>query len=226
MSLLSINWQALDFERGLAVLRSSLDAATGALEANREAIQKDWDGYEDALNNGVPADEIWEDDVKVWDQGHAHENDIRLILETREIMLKAHAIAAYHLWERIVRSWTKAPAKADHEMLVKLVEAKGITVHFRMAAIRDLNNALKHNSEKYGPALLVSWPELFSARFREGIRHRLAKISGDPTASKVNWHEAITINSDQMDELMDAVRASGPIGAVVRRPGAMLSAPE
>jgi hypothetical protein len=136
------------------------------------------------------------------------------------------AVAAYHLWERIVRSWTKAPAKADHEMLVKLVEAKGITVHFRMAAIRDLNNALKHNSEKYGPALLVSWPELFSARFREGIRHRLAKISGDPTASKVNWHEAITINSDQMDELMDAVRASGPIGAVVRRPGAMLSAPE
>lgn len=220
MALLNINWQGIDFERGLDILQDSLDAATSALESNRQSIQQKWDEYEDAVANGAHPNEVWEDDYKVWDQSLAYESDIRMIYETRDIMVKAHVIAVYHLWERIVRAWTKAPAGADHKKLVKLVEAKGITVHPRMDTVRNLNNALKHNSEKYGPALLASWPELFRARFRKDIGVRLAKIRADPAASKVNWHEEITITADQMNEIMDAVRASGPTARSVSEPSA------
>lgn len=213
MALLSINWHGIDHERGLAVLRESLDAATGALESNRITIQKEWDKYEDAVANGAAPDVIWEDDVKVWDQSFAFEDQLHMIDETLDIMRKAHVIAVYHLWERIVRSWTKAPSGASHNKLVKLVEAKGVKVHPRMSAIRDLNNALKHNSEKYGPAVLDSWPELFSERFRSGIGERLERVRADPDASKVDWHDVITIRPDQMAEILEAMHASGPIGA-------------
>lgn len=212
MALLNINWQGVDFERGLDVLRDSLVAATGALEANRIAIQQAWDEYEDAVANGAPPDEVWEDELKVWDQTFAYENDIQMIDETLDMMRKAHVIALYHLWERIVRSWTRAPQGDRHDDLVRRVEAKGIAVDFRLTAVRDLNNALKHNSEIYGPRLLTSWPEVFTDKFRSRIEDRLAKLRIDPTAAPIDWHDAITVTEDRMDEILEAVRMSGPVG--------------
>lgn len=212
MALLNINWHGADFERGMAILRDSLDAVTAALEANRTDTQKRWDDYEQAVENGAPREEVWEDEVKVWDRSFAYQEDILMIVETGDMMRKIHVIALYHLWERIAGAWTKASSKADHKKLVRLVEAKGIAVHPRMDAIRDLNNALKHNSETYGPALLKSWPELFTPRFRDTIEERRKKISANPSASRIDWHEAISISPGRMDEIFDAVRQSGPVG--------------
>lgn len=214
MALLNINWHGFDFERGLSILDQSLSAATSALEANSVAVQKQWDDYEASLAAGAPEDVEWEDDIKVWDRGMAYENDLHMIQDAHGVMKKAHVIALYHLWERIVRAWTKAPARADHSTLRKLVEAKGIRVHPRLDAIRDLNNALKHNSEKSGPDLLKSWPELFSGKFKADIAKRLDKACVDPKQSMVDWFEAIRISDDQMAEIMLALRTSGPVGGV------------
>lgn len=211
MALLNINWQGVDFERGLDVLRDSLVAATGALEANRIAIQQAWDEYEDAVAKGAPPDEVWEDEAKVWDQTFAYENDIQMIDETLDMMRKTHVIALYHLWERIVRSWTRAPRGDRHDELVRRVEVKGIAVDPRLTAIRDLNNALKH----YGPRLLASWPEVFTDRFRSRIEDRLAKLRIDPAATPIDWHDAITVTEDRMDEILEAVRMSGPVGGFI-----------
>lgn len=211
MALPNINWHGMDFERGLQILRISLDAASSALEASRIETQQRWDDYEQAVANGARPDEVWEDEVKVWDQSFAFEDELRMIHETGDIMRKAHVIAVYHLWERIVAAWTKATGRPNHKKLVGLLRTKGIVVHPRMAAIRDLNNALKHNSDKYGPALLESWPELFTDRFRETIEARLEKIRADPSSSRVDWHEAITITPGRMDDIMEAVRQSGPV---------------
>lgn len=210
MALLNINWHGMDFERGLQILRVSLDAASSALESNRVDTQQRWDDYERAVENGAAPDIIWEDDVKVWDRSMAFEDELRMIHETGDIMRKAHVIAVYHLWERIVAAWTKAPGRPDHTKLVNHLGRKGVVVHPRMAAIRDLNNALKHNSEKYGLALLKSWPELFTDRFGATIDARLEKIGAD-RSSRVDWHEAITITPRRMDEVMEAVRHSGPV---------------
>ncbi|MFK0299577.1 hypothetical protein ACIQTU_10195 [Brevundimonas sp. NPDC090276] len=211
MALLNINWHGMEFERGLQILRVSLDAASSALEANRIETQQKWDDYEQAIENGAMPDIIWEDDIKVWDRSMAFEDELRMIHETSGIMRKAHVIAVYHLWERIVGAWTRASGQPDHKKLVGLLTGKRINVHPRMAAIRDLNNALKHNSGKYGRALLQSWPELFTDRFRETIEARLEKIKADPSSSGVDWHEAITITPGRVNEIMEAVRQSGPV---------------
>jgi hypothetical protein len=211
MALLSINWHGMDFERGLRILRSSLDAASAALESNRVETKQRWDDYEQAAADSGTPDVVWEDDIKVWDRSMAFEDELMMIHETGDIMRKAHVIAVYHLWERVVASWTTAPGRPDHEKLVGLLRSKGITVHSRMAAIRDLNNALKHTSEKYGAALVKSWPELFTDRFRATIDARLEKIRADPASPRVDWHEAITISPNRMDEVLEAVRQSGPV---------------
>lgn len=214
MAILNINWHGFDFERGLSILDQSLSAATGALELNRAAVQKQWDDYEAAVAAGAPEDVEWDDDIKVWDRGMAYENDLHMIQDAHGVMRKAHVIALYHLWERVVRGWTKAPASADHKRLRKLVEAKGIKVHPRLEAIRDLNNALKHNSEKSGPELLGSWPELFSDEFKSGIAERLDKARTDPQRPMIDWFEAIRINDGQMAEVVLALRTSGPVGGI------------
>lgn len=211
MAVLNINWHGMDFERGLQILRVSLDAASSALEASRIETRQKWDDYEQAVADGAQPDEIWEDEAKVWDQSFAFEDELRMIDETGDIMRKAHVIAVYHLWERIVAAWTKASGQPDHKKLVGLLSGKRIDVHPRMAAVRDLNNALKHNSGKYGRALLQSWPELFTDRFRETIEARLEKITADPSSSRVDWHEAITITPERMNEIMKAVCQSGPV---------------
>lgn len=210
MALLNINWHGMDFERGLRILRVSLDAASAALESNRVETKQRWDDYERAVENGAPPEVVWEDDVKVWDRSMAFEDEVMMIHETGDTMRKAHVIAAYHLWERVVSAWTRAPARADHNKLVSLLAAKGVTAHPRMAAIRDLSNALKHNSESYGPDLVKSWPELFSEPFRATIDTRLEKIRNDPSAARVDWYEIISISPDRMDEIMEAIRQSGP----------------
>lgn len=210
MALLNINWQAIEFERGMDLLRSSLKAAEESLEANRSETQRKLDEYEAGVANGEPPDEIWEEDVKVWDQSHAYQSDIMMIGDALHTMRKAHAIAAYHMWERAIQTWTKAPPFSQHEQLVALAESKGATMHVRLSAIRDLNNALKHNSEKYGPLLLESWRELFRPLFTKTLDERLKELKDGASKSRVDWYGAITISAQQMNEILDALRASGP----------------
>lgn len=103
----------------------------------------------------------------------------------------------------MVGRWAYVGIKADHAELRRGVEKKGINPHARLDAVRDLNNALKHNSRKYGADLLRSWPELIP----EGFTLPGGYEGG---TGWVDWFAVILINDAQMREIIAALRASGP----------------
>jgi hypothetical protein len=202
---LGFNTAGYDLARGIDILVDSLKTSTDALAARHAQTAKDYAAYETGVADGsIKRIGEYEEGIGwIWEQSEHYDYDLETIAEVLATMNKAHVVALYHHWERVILRWAKIqkPKKkgnVNHEDLCGAIEAAGFKVHPRMAAIRDLNNALKHNSAKYGPDLLVSWPELFDDDFDPG------------GGQNVNWHDAISITVVQMDEIVEALRSSGP----------------
>jgi len=114
---------------------------------------------------------------------------------------KAFVIALYHHWERAIRA-SAAGANGNHDKLVKRAQAKGILIDARIGALRDLVNALKHDSDRCGKALLSSWPDIFSPNFQPGTL-------------KTDWYRAVSLKDHHVVEAFEIVSGSGPIVKVV-----------
>lgn len=218
MATFNFNAYGHDFERGLMILRDSLTAALQALDLQREKIGSEYDEYNAALARGeLPRGEFDEETGSwVWEQSQFFDYDLELIEETKSAIRKAHATALYHLWERVVRHWTRTHGRENHDELVAKVEALGLAVDGRMKAISHLNNALKHNSQRFGPKLLETWPELLPANYVETLEQAKARAlewkeqgHGDGEVWP-NWFEAITLTDAHIDTIFHAIRASGP----------------
>lgn len=197
---LGFNVHGYDYGRSLMVLEDTLVEAERGLTQKRERTLAEAAEYE---AKGERIGEWADDGRKIWDQSDAYNFDLELIDEGLANIRKAFVIALYHSWERMVGRWAEVGAKADHAELRRGVEKKGVAPHVRLDAVRDLNNALKHNSRKYGADLLNSWPELTP----EGFALPDGYEGGN---GWVDWFSVITIDDKQMREIISALRASGP----------------
>lgn len=218
MVAFNFNAYGHDFERGLMILRDSLTAALDALDLQRRAVSAEYDAYSEGLKRGeLPSGEFDEErGAWVWEQSQSFDFDLELIDETKGAIRKTHAIAIYHLWERVVRHWTSAHGQETHDQLTARVAEKGLVVHERMKVISHLNNALKHDSQRSGPRLLAGWPEIFPQdyaemveRQKEGAAKRKEQGHGDGEF-RPDWFDAITLADADMEVIFEAVRTSGP----------------
>lgn len=200
-SNLGFDAHGYDYGRSLMILDDTLAAAERGLEHKREGLVADLADYE---ASGSRIGERADDGSKIWDQSDAYASEIELVDEGLANFRKSYVIAFYHSWERMVGRWANVGAKADHKELRQAVQDKGGKPHPRLDAVRDLNNALKHNSEVYGAALLKSWPEVLPPDF--GLPDNYSKSD----SAKINWFSLIAISGEQMREIIDALRASGP----------------
>lgn len=207
MVAFNFNFYGYDYEHGIMVLSDSLLAATDALAAKYKSTEEEWSKYESDVANGViEAKEERDDETGaiIWNQSQFYEHDLQLIDEGVQSLRKAHVIALYHLWERIICQWCDAPAKYKHDDLVELVKGKGIEPPDRFTDVYHLNNVLKHNSERAGPKLLACWPEMFWNA--EKLKARIEKDD-----KRILWSNTIVITKDRMDEVFSAMRRSGPV---------------
>ena len=121
---------------------------------------------------------------------------------------KAFAIAAYHLWEHAVRSATEArvdsvrisknkqgPRGADLECCARKL---GWKVSPDISSIRTLVNLLKHDSKGRWEDLEKQWPALWQS----AQNYRITRDLG--------YANAIRISQEQLLEIFNAVRQSGP----------------
>jgi hypothetical protein len=207
-----------DFERGLMILRDSLTAALGALDLQGEKIVAESAAYEKAVADGQPRSGEWNEESETWEweQSQFFEYDIELIEETKSAIRKTHATAIYHLWERVIRHWVDAHGRETHDMLAEKLAEKGLVVHDRMKTISHLNNALKHNSQRFGPLLLEAWPEVFPDNYAEMLERRRDQAAewkerghGDGEFWP-DWFDDITLTDADVDMIFLAVRESGP----------------
>lgn len=217
--MVAINFNVFghDFERGLMILRDSLTAAIGALDEKRKEISGEYEVYETAVAAGAERTGQWDEEAGwIWEQSQFFDYDLELIEETKSSLRKTHAVSIYHLWERVIRHWTNTHGHENHDRLVEKARAAGLAVHDRMKVISRLNNALKHNSQYFGPLLLAEWPELFPADFAETRQQRIAKAAEDHAEGRGNgevhtdWFEVVNISDKHMDEIFSIVRESGP----------------
>lgn len=196
-----------DLDRGLTILSDSLNTATDALTERRAQIVQDYADYEAGVSAGsVERIGEWDEDAGwIWEQSQFYEFDLTTVDETIASMRKAHVIALYHHWERVISRWALRQMLANgvtpdgnltHGDFKKAVVAGGYDVHPRLDAVRALNNCLKHNSDDFGPKLMKRWPELFPADYKGG--------------KGSDWFEDITITEEQMTEIVEALRTSGP----------------
>ena len=200
---LGFNIAGYDLQRGIDILVDSLKTSADALAERHAKVTREYAAYEAGVADGtIKRIGEYEEGVGwVWEQSDHYEYDLSMIFEVLDTMKKAHVLALYHHWERVISRWAKikkAKGNVNHEDLCAAVSGAGFPVHPRMAAIRHLNNVLKHNSAKSGPALLESWPELFEADFQPG------------GGAYFDWHKSVSVNILQMDEIVEALRQSGP----------------
>lgn len=202
---LGFNIAGYDLERGIDILVDSLTTSTDALSERYEKVTSEYAAYEAGVADGtIERIGEYEEGVGwIWEQSEHYEYDLSMIHEVLDTVTKAHVLALYHHWERVIARWAKIKkpknkGNVNHEDLCRAVSVAGFPIHPLMAAIRDLNNVLKHNSAKSGPALHSAWPELFDHDFQPG------------GGEYFDWHKAISINRIQMDEIVEALRLTGP----------------
>lgn len=197
MAKLNINWRGYSYQAGLEVLAQSYLASQQALEDGIERAKDEAIGYQQAVEQGIEEPQIEYDDdgTPLVDHADVLAWNVDLAQEASMALRKAFVIAAYHHWERSARGWTGSQ-HGKHEKLVTLSREKGYPIHPRLEAIQQLVNLLKHDNAAWGEKVLVSWPEVISPSFK-------AKPATD-------WYEAVSLRSEQVVEVLDALTASGP----------------
>jgi hypothetical protein len=198
---LSFNAIGYDYGRTLMTLSDTLTAAEQGIAGKRAAAELDLATY----NAGGEFIGEREEGFTLWEQSDVYEFDIELLDESLVALRKSYVILFYHSWERMVGRWAKVASRASHDELVAGMEKQGIKKHARLDAVRDLNNALKHNSKAFGKALLKSWPEVLPPGYTLPADY-------DNPAIRPDWFEIITITPDIIQEVVETLRASGPEG--------------
>ena len=198
MAALKWNLQGYIFQEGVTVLTAAYHAAADALNEEWGRAKEEALAYQEGVENGT-VEWIGERDDEgyvLWDQEQIHEMEVESKVEGLAALRKAFALSIYHHWERGARIWTGNDDK-DHKKLVKAVEAKGIKVHPRLEAVKDLANLLKHDNDKRGADLLKSWPQVLPSGFKKG-------------ANRTDWYGAVKLTNSHLDEAFNIVAASGP----------------
>ncbi|GEM_PF-2365813 len=204
MAWIGFNTSGFELERGIGILQESLKAALDALEQKHQDTVREYEDYEVGVAAGtIEREGEWEDGVQIWEKSQFYDFDLEVIAETVRAVRKAHVVALYHHWERTIAAWARYEKalpegvdKPHHGHLREALLKAEIVPHPRLNAVRDLNNALKHNSEDYGKKLLISWPELLPSNFK-------------PRAY-TNWYELITLTDSDLSVIAEALIRSGP----------------
>lgn len=196
MAPMNFNFVGWVFESGLDVLERSFRTAFDALENQIAKARHEEAVYlEHVQLTGESEIERDDDGIILWDKEDVLGYEIEFAEDAGMALRKAFAIAIYHHWERSIRDWTEATHRSHSDLAERAVE-KGATLHEKLGAVRDLVNALKHDSKRLGNKLMKSWPAVFPVRFQ-------------PT-ELTDWYEAIHLTNDQVFEVIEIVRQSGP----------------
>lgn len=198
MVALTFNMQGYAFQEGIRVLIAAHETTAEALHEELQRAKGNALAYQGEVERGETEwiGERDEDGHVIWHQEQVHDMEIESKVEGEAAVRKAFILALYHHWERSARIWTGSD-KRDHDKLVAAVEAQGTPIHPKLGAVRDLANLLKHNNDKWGDAVLQSWPAVFPYGF--------AKAAG-----RTNWHEAVRLSDTHLAEAFNIVAGSGP----------------
>ncbi|AJY46507.1 hypothetical protein [Martelella endophytica] len=187
---------AYRYSKSVDILKDTLSAALRGLRDQRATLQEEYNQYEEG---GVRIGE-WEDDgVKLWDQADVYAFQIDATDEAIANLYKPYVIAFYHNWERNLARRANLKDKPNHTVLRDALSKMGVTLPDRLDAVRDLTNALKHNSDYFGRKLLKSWEELLPMNFSPRKEENLT-----------DWYELINISGNQMLEIIATVRKAYP----------------
>ncbi len=206
MAKLDFNFWAFDYDRRITVMADTLATAEAALDAKSAEIAAVRDKHEQDVSDGIVGDDTEYDEdtgAVMWSRSWGYDQDLEVINEGLVALRKAFVVALYHHWEKTVQKWADIKSNAKHAKLYKAVRDKGVTPPDRLEHVYHLNNVLKHNSLKNGPALLKEWPELFV--LNDMIQKRL-----DAGKTDIAWSDNVSISADRMKEIFDVMRASGP----------------
>lgn len=198
MAWIGFDTAGYDLERGIGILQDSLKAALDALEDKRRLTVKQYEDYDAGLAAGtIEPEGEWEDGLCIWEKSQFFDFDIEMIDETVVAVRKAHVMALYHHWERTIARWARRETliaaeveKPNHGHLRTALLSAGITPHHLLDAIRDLNNALKHNSDDFGAKLVKSWSELLPSGLQSG--------------PDIDWYEVITLKETDVRQIAEA----------------------
>lgn len=197
MAPLEFHFHGYIFQSGVDVLLKSFTSAVTALNEEVERAAAESHEYRRALEQGAEwVGEVDDEGYVIWDQVDVLDAKV---IEAREALMglcKAFVLALYHQWERSIREWTGSGAHSKHDTLARAVRARGVETHPRLDAVRDLVNALKHNSDAWGEKLVASWSDVFPPDFRRPPR--------------TDWYYAIQIREEHVFEAFNIVAASGP----------------
>jgi len=207
MAALNFNMQGYVYQEGVRVLMSAYAAAADALHEEWMRAQEEAQAY---LEDVASGEREWigerdEDGYVIWDQEQVHEMEIESKREAQSALRKAFILSLYHHWERSARTWT-GDDRRDHNKLASSVEALGYPISPRLGAVRDLANLLKHDNDKRGAEVMVTWPAVLA--------------TGVPKLGRrTDWYEAVRLTDDHVAEAFNIVAASGPDEKLLPRGG-------
>jgi hypothetical protein len=197
MVKLPINMSGYAFQDGVQTLQASFLSARDALAGEVARAKDEAVAYQQEVDReGEWIGECDEDGRILWDQADVLNMRIDTTNEALIALRKAFAIAVYHHWERSALRWLDKK-REDHDKLAIAVQALGYPIHPKLAAVRDLVNTLKHDSGRWGCALIKSWSDLFEQGYL-------------PRAGWNAWYEAVRLSDEHVLEAISVVSASGP----------------
>ncbi len=196
MTGLGFNLGGYVYQSGISTLRKSYDAAEMALSVQIDNAASEVAQYEAWLESEGEATMSRDEDGFAADDNlpnltHEHNNTI----EALDLLRKAFAVTIYHYWERWSQKWFGRAG--NHEALVKRMRTQATyPIHPGMDNFYCLINILKHNKEKYAPALLHERSDFFLSWF-DGV--------DDP-----DWEQGIRLKSEHITEFLEIIASSGP----------------
>jgi hypothetical protein len=190
MVKLGFDTRGYAFKAGLDVLRQGYASASKALAADVERVKAEAAAYEESDEF---IGEIDDEGNRLWEQDQILAMQQETAEEALQALRKAYALVLYHHWERGIQAYTGSGRSVKYFELVQRADKKGVPLHGRLGAVRDLANALKHDK---GQPLQQSWSAVLSPRAR----------SHEPRS----WYEAIQLQDAHVAEIFEITEQSGP----------------
>ena len=202
--MVQLSWDVLGFiyEDGIRGLRTMFERAAVGLDHHIKAAYVELGNFDRAVEAGADSQIECDEDTGqvIYDHRDMLLYNTTTAEETKSILNKSIAVAAFHHWERSARDWTKRP-NGKFATLCELVKAKGYPISPKLEQLYMLVNLLKHSNSKDGIKLYDIRPDLFRRVF-------------NPTLGQSDWYAEILLSDDHMMEIFQVITTSGPSGVL------------
>ncbi|MEG8028977.1 hypothetical protein [Sphingomonas aerolata] len=195
-------WHNVAFVRQLASLRAAYVRSHDVFTAEQAQTSQRLGDHIERLMAGADNDDADDGEGNYVSRRMLLDIENRAVIAADVALRKSFVTAVYHLWERSVQRWSIFGGKGNpnHADLVELARNAGVTGDLSaLKPIHNINNALKHDNEK--------WLKLLDEKDYKKYVFYPYDLKHGPKPSP---YEMVSLKHQDLVDLFDLMATLGP----------------